>query len=169
MRRHGRIRVSFRGHAESSYASLELPLEEVVGGLVDHMGVHEPGPRTLEIEGLYAHANDDVVRVTVERVAARVGAPLVPPKGPSIVVKRIVDYDTVRGVEGTVTVLENRVTELSVLASCGPGSVVWSPPMLTVRSLGIGLFREDVENFDRAVRVLFEEYARRFGTGPVPP
>jgi hypothetical protein len=162
MNQHGRIRLTFRAHADNSYAELHLPIEEVVGGLVNHMGVHGEGyPRTLEIEGLYAHASDDVVRVTVERVA-RPDRAVAPPKKPSIAVTRVVNDRDVRGIRGTVTVLENRTSELVVAASRNSKGG-WGPPMVTIDSHGLGLFREDIGNFDQAVRSLFEAYAMEFG------
>jgi hypothetical protein len=159
MKRLGRIRVSFRGHAEDSYASLELPVEEVVSGLVDFHGVHTHGIKPpFEIEGLYA--NGDGVRVTIERVAATDSRPVTALAEPRIEVTRVVRDKEVRGIIGKVIVVDNKAVELSVLSSCY--SRKWSPPALTADRFA--LWQGDVETFAQAARTLFEAYAREFGS-----
>jgi hypothetical protein len=159
MKRHGRVRVTFRGHAEDSYASLELPVEEVVSGLVDFHGAHGPEVKPpLEIEGAYP--NGDGVRVTIERVAAADSRPVTALAKPRIEVTRVVRDKDVRGVIGKVIVVENKEVELSVLASCY--SRKWTAPALTADRFA--LWQGDVETFAQAARTLFEAYAREFGS-----
>lgn len=178
MKRHGRIHVSFRGHAQDSYASLELPVEEVVSALADSHLVSPKG--VIEIEGLYA--NGDGVRVTIERVAKSALSPT-RAEGWATEIK-IVSVEDVRGVTRDVqTSCNGKRVVLSLLASRGARG--WLPPRLSTGSLlsgwrivtpsgrmvtpsasdleRVSLSLEDVDALAAAARSLFEAYAREFG------
>lgn len=69
MKRNGRVHITFKGHAQDSWAELELPVEEVVSGLTSFVGTSLPA--SFEIEGLFADGSG--CRVTLERTAKKPG------------------------------------------------------------------------------------------------
>ncbi len=64
MKRHGRVRMTLKGHAQDSWAELEIPVEEVVSGLSKFLRTDLPG--SFEIDEFYA--SGEGIRVTLERV-----------------------------------------------------------------------------------------------------
>ena len=58
------VRITLRGHEKDSWADLNIPAYEVVGGLLGLMGRTAEG--SISLEEFYA--NGDGVKVTLERI-----------------------------------------------------------------------------------------------------
>lgn len=66
MKRHGWVRITFHGIAKDSWAELNLPVEEVVGGLWRMADGGGGDSTSLSIEEFFG--NGDGVKVTLDRV-----------------------------------------------------------------------------------------------------